>query len=84
MRAVLVGTLFDTQIAQLIVRCLAGWQSVIGVDVNLFLDVIIVGAVVGDVQASVAVDERQVAIAIEAAGVACTQGDEVTVVDVVN
>ena len=84
MRAVFVGTLFDAQITQLIVGCLAAGQGVIGVDAYLFLDIIVVGAVVGDVQTSVAVDEGQVTIAVETAGMACTQGDEVAVVDVVN
>ena len=72
MRAVLVGTVFDTHIAQLVIGSLTRWQGMIGVDVYLALYVIIVGTVVGDVQAAVAVDERQVSIAVKTARVTCT------------
>ena len=50
----------------------------------LVVDVVVVGAVVGDVQLAVAVDQRQVAIAVETTGMSRTDGDEVTVVDVVD
>ena len=82
-RAVLVGTALDTQIAQFVVGRLAGWQGVIGVDVYLALYVIVVSAIVGDVQASVAVDEGQVSVAVKTARMTRTECDEVAVVDVV-
>ena len=45
---------------------------------------VVVGAVVGDVQLAVAVDQRQVTVAIETTGMTGTQGNEVAVVDIVD
>ena len=41
---------------------------------------IVVGTVVGDVQFTIAVDEGQVAVTIETTGISCSDGDEVTVI----
>ena len=45
---------------------------------------IIVGTVVGDVQFAVAAYERQVTVAVEAAGAVGADGDEVTVIGIVD
>ena len=45
---------------------------------------IIVGAVVGNVQFAVAIDECQVSIAVQATGMTCADSDEVTVIYIVD
>ena len=54
------------------------------VDGDFLADGIVVGAIVCDVQTTVAINEGEVAIAVETAGVTRTQGDEVAVIDVVD
>ena len=71
-----------------IVGLFAWRQRVIGSEGNLLFFVVfyvvVVGTVVGDVQFSVAVNERHVAVAIKAAGMSCTDSNEVTVVNVID
>ena len=45
---------------------------------------IVVGTVVGDVQFPVAVDECQVAFTVQTACMACTQSNQVAVIDIVD
>ena len=79
-----VGTFLYTGVFQLVISLFALRQRLVGIEAYLHGDVIVVGTVVGDVQTTVAVHERKVAIAIEAAGVARAYGDEVAVVHVVD
>ena len=73
----------QTGVAQPEVGTLAVGQLVlVGVHVYLLLQSVVVGAVVGNVQLAVAVDQRQVAAAIESAHMLGTHGDEVAPVDV--
>ena len=73
----------QTGVAQSEVGALAVGQLVQIVFVGDFLlQSVVVGAVVGHVQLAVAVDERQVAAAVESAGVLGADGDEVAAVDV--
>ena len=44
----------------------------------------VVGAVVGDVQTTVAVYEGQVTVAVESADMSCTDADEVAVIAIVD
>ena len=48
------------------------------------IEIVVVGAIISDVEASIAIDEGQVTIAIESACLTTTDADEVTVVDVVH
>ena len=82
--AVLVGTGHQTLVLQFIVGRLTLGQGPVSVDAYLLVNRVVVGAVVGDVQAAIAVDQRQVAVAIETAYMVRSQGDEVAVVDVVD
>ena len=45
---------------------------------------VVVCAVVGDVQLAVAIDQRQVAIAIQTTDTTTADGDEVAVIDIVD
>ena len=71
-RSILVCTCFDTLILQLIVILLTGRKVLICVIRNLFSDVIVVCAIVGDVQSAIAVDEGQVTITVQTTSTSCT------------
>ena len=79
LRALLILTIRQTGVPEFVVGRLALGQIVILVDGDFLGNGIIVGAVVGDVQLAIAIDKGQVTIAVESAGVAGAQGDEVAV-----
>ena len=82
--ALVVGTLLLTLVLQFVIGRLTVGQCMIFVDTDIFGDMVVVRAIVRDVQATVAVDERQVTITVEAARMTRTDRDEVTVVDIVD
>ena len=84
MIAVFILTVFLTGIFQLVVCSLTGRQPFVLVNGNFFCNGIVVGTIVGDVQFPIAIDQRQVAVAIETAGVTCTQGDKVAMIHIVD
>ena len=84
MIAVFILTVFLTGIFQLVVGCLTGRQVFVLTNGNFLRNGIVVGTIVGDVQLTVAIDQRQVAVTIETASVSCTQGDEVAMIHIVD
>ena len=82
--ALVVGTLLLALVFDFVVVLLAGRKLLVVVVAYLILDVVVVGAVVGDIQLAVAVDKGQVAVAVQTAGVARADGDEVAVVGIVD
>ena len=56
----------------------------IGVNINFLTDGIIVGAIIGDIQTTVAIYERQVTITIKTTSMTRTQGNEVTMVSIMD
>ena len=84
----LVGHVADadvlfTLVLQLEVGTFAVGERAVLVEGYGLLQSVVVGAVVGDVQLTVALHQREVATAIDAAGVLGAYGDEVAVIDVV-
>ena len=79
-----VGTLLQALVADFVVSLLTLGESFVLRQGNRILDVIEVRTVVGDVQLSVAIDKRQVAVAIQTAHTTTTNGDEVAVIDIVD
>ena len=73
--AVVVCTLVRTLISQFIISCLTGGKVFILGDGDFPGDGIVVCTIIGDVQSAIAIYEGQVAIAVEAAGMSCTQRD---------
>ena len=73
-----------TFVAYLVVGGLTVREGFVFLHTNRLLKPVEVGAVVGDVQFAVAVDERQVAVAVQTAGMARAYGDEVAVIDVMD
>ena len=80
----IVDTRLQALVADFVVSLLTLGESFVLRQVNRILDVIEVRAVVGDVQLSVAIDKRQVAVAIQTADTTTTNGDEVAVIDIVD
>ena len=80
--AFFVGTRLLADEPQLEVGTLSVVQCFVLLEGDVVGHVVVVGAVVGDVQSAVSVDEGQVAVAVESAGVLGAYGDEVTVVEV--
>ena len=80
----IVGTLLLTLITNLVVGGLAVGEGVVLCQRNLGCDMVVVRAVVGDVQLAVAIDQRQVAVAIQTTDASTTDGDEVAVIDIVD
>ena len=60
------------------------WQHLVLIVSQLLLDMLIVGTVVGDIQLTVAIYEGQVTITIQTTGMTCSDGDEVTVVGIMD
>ena len=79
-----VCTFLFAPVLQLIVGLLSRRQVHVFGIINLISDIVVVGTVVGDIQLAVAIDEGQVTIAVETADVNGTDGDEVTVVNIVD
>ena len=84
MGTVLVLAVLLTGVSQLVIIGLTFGQGVVGIDAYLLGDGVVVGAVVGDIQFAVTIDQCQVTVTIEAAGVSGSQRDHVTVEDVVD
>ena len=79
-----ISTFLQAFIFQLIIGFFALWEFLICFVIQLFVYMIVIGTVVGDVQLTVAIDEGQVTIAIETAGMPRTNGDEVAVIGIVD
>ena len=76
--------MLQTLVAQFVVVLLTLRKCVVCCFVNLICNAVVVRSVVGDVQSAIAVDERQVAVTIETTHMVGTDGDEVSLVDVVD
>ncbi len=83
-RTVLIRTLLDTFIFQLIVISLACRKCVELLDCNFFGNVIVVGTIVGNVQSTIAIYEREVTITVQSTKVSCSQGNQVAVIYIVD
>ena len=81
---VLVLTLRHTGVVQLVVGCLTIRQFMIVIDGNFLGNAVVVGTIVCDVQLTVAINQRQVTIAIETTRMTGTQRDKVTVIDIID
>ena len=81
-RTFVVRTLLDTQISQLIVCLLTLWKYSIIINGDFFGNRVVVRTVVGNIQTTVTIHERQIAIAIETTQMSCAQCDEVAMIDV--
>ena len=79
-----ICTFLHTLVLQLIISLLTCWQKLIFIVSQLFLDMLIVGTVVGDIQLAVAIYEGQVTIAIQATGMTCSDSNEVTVINIMD
>ena len=82
--AILVSTGLQAFVFQLIVGCLAIGQGLVGINIDLRVNRIIVGAIVRNVQTTIAVDQGEVTIAVETTDMMGAQGDKVAVVDVMD
>ena len=82
--AVFVLTFFHTGVTQLIVVRLTIKKAIIFIDCYFLFNGIVVGTIVGDVQLTIAVNQRQVTIAIQTTSVIGTQRDEVAVIDIID
>ena len=80
---VLIRTFLDTFILQLIVGRLTGRKFIIFCNSDFRRDGIIISTVVGDIQATIAVHESQVTIAVQTAHTSCAQGNQITMIDIV-
>ena len=81
---IIVGTLVGTLISQLIISSLTGGKCFILTNCDFTSDGIVVRTIVSDVQTTIAIHEGQVTITIETTGMASTQRDEVTMIDIVD
>ena len=80
----IVSASYQALVFQLIVSLLTFWQHLILIIFQLVFNMIVVGAVVGDVQLTVTINESQVAITIQATGMTSTDSNQVTVIDIVD
>ena len=77
------GHIVLTLIFQLEVSTLTVREPAVLIDGDGLLQAVIVGAIVGDVQLTVAVNHRKVSTTIDTTGMLGSNGDEVTVIDIV-
>ena len=84
MLAIFIRTSDGTPVTDLIIGGLTIGKRFILLVGNLGRDAVVIGTVIGDVQLTVAVHEGQVTLAIDATGMAGTNGNEVTVIHIVN
>ena len=77
------GDIRLAQVFQFEVSTLTVGQLLIFFKGNLLVKSIVVGTIVGDVQLTIATYYREVTTAVETAGMLCTYGDEVVMIDVV-
>ena len=85
----IILTILNTLVAQFIIGLLTFKKCRICLIRHFLLilfleEIVIVRTIVGNVQSTIAVNLGQVTVTIESAYMACTDGDEVTVIDVVN
>ena len=80
---IFVGTCLQTLIANLVVGGLTQWQFIVFFQGNLWVNMVVVSTVVGDVCFTIAVNQRQVTVTIKAAYTSSTDRDQVAVIDVV-
>ena len=81
---ILVSTLLQTLIANLIIGCLTSRESLIGFQRNFWVCIVVISTIVGDVQFTIAIDQRQVTITVQSTYTTSTDRDEVTVIDIVD
>ena len=56
----------------------------VGINLNLLGNGVVVCSVTGDIQLTIAIDQRQVTITIKTTGMTGTQRDHVTMIDIVD
>ena len=81
---ILVRTLFQTLIPNLIVSGLTDGKRVVLCQGNLWVNMMEVGTIVGNIQLTIAIDQRQVTITVQSTYTTSTDRDEVTVIDIVD
>ena len=77
------GDISQTPVFQLEVGTLTVRETAILIDTDGLLQAVVVGAVVGDVQLTIAVYHTQVTTTIETTGMLGSDSDEITVVDII-
>ena len=87
--AIIIGTFLYTLITQLIVVFLTIKKIIIlaycqFIPFFLFVEIMVVGAVVSDVQTTVAIHQGEVTITIESTNMSGSDGDEVAVIDIMD
>ena len=82
--AVIIRTLLDTLILQLIVICLTLGKTVVLFNSDFWRQAIIVCTIVSDIQTTVTIDKGQVTITVQTTRASCTQRNQVTVIDIVD
>ena len=82
--SVLIRTLLDTLILQLIIICFAVRKQVILFNGDFWRQAIIVRTVVGNIKSTIAIDKSQVTVAIQTTRATCAQRNQVTVIDIMD
>ena len=84
MCALIVRTLLQAPVFQLVIGSLTCRENFVLRQCDIICDMIIVCAIVGDVQFAITVHEGQVTITVQATRMTCTNRYQVTIIDVIN